>query len=229
MKTLGIIGGISPASTEIYYRAINQAVSKRCGEHHSGRLMINSVNFAEVRAMQEANEWARAGEFMADAASRLGRGGVDGVLLACNTMHRCADAMEAALDVPFLHIADATRARLDADGRHQTALLGTLTTMDEDFIKGRLGEHVRVPGDADRAFVDDVIFNELAKNEIRDESRDGYIAVCQSLKADGADSVVLGCTEVGMLLNAENCPLPVYDTALIHVDAAVDFILGSDA
>ncbi|MEO0714075.1 MAG: amino acid racemase [Pseudomonadota bacterium] len=226
MKTLGIIGGVSPASTAIYYRAINDAVNARVGGHNSARIILNSLNFADVQALQAAEDWDAADAFMADAATVLNRAGVDVALLACNTMHRCADAIESALNAPFLHISDATRAALDSDQRARPALLGTMTTMTERFIADRLGDGVVFPDAEQRDIVDRIIFEELCSNVVRDDSRFAYLGVIEEMKARGADSVIFGCTEIGMLVPVEQSPLPVYDTAHLHVAAAVDAVLA---
>ncbi len=229
MKRLGILGGISPASTEIYYRALNEGVRDRLGGFHSANLLIHSFDFAEIAGLQQADEWEKADKVMAAAARGLEDAGVDGVLLACNTMHRCAPAMEAALTVPFLHIADALGERLTADGRKQPALVGTLTTMEHPFIRARLADNFGIepviPTKPVRDEIDHIIFEELCRHVIRDESRARYVEFTEAMKADGADAMILGCTEVGLLLDDGNCPLPVYDTALLHVEAAIAFML----
>lgn len=230
MKRLGILGGVSPASTEIYYRALNEGIRERLGGFHSANLLIHSFDFAEIAGLQQANAWEEADTVMATAARGLEAAGVDGVLLACNTMHRCAPAMEAALDVPFLHIADALGERLTADGCKQPALIGTLTTMEHPFIRNRLAENFGIepviPDKPVRDEIDHIIFEELCRHLIREESRTRYLEIAETIKAGGADAMILGCTEVGLLLDNSNCPLPVYDTALLHVEAAITFMLG---
>lgn len=230
MKRLGILGGVSPASTEIYYRALNEGVRERLGGFHSADLLIHSFDFAEIAGLQQADAWDEADKVMASAARGLQAAGVDGVLLACNTMHRCAPAMEAALDVPFLHIADALGERLTADGRKKPALVGTLTTMEHPFIQARLAEKYGIetvtPDKPARDEIDHIIFEELCRHQVREESRSRFIAITETMKSDGADAMILGCTEVGLLLDDSNCPLPVYDTALLHVKAAIAFMLG---
>lgn len=230
MKRLGILGGVSPASTEIYYRALNEGIREQLGGFHSGNLLIHSFDFAEIAGLQQAEAWDEADAVMASAARGLEAAGVDGVLLACNTMHRCAPAMEDAMSVPFLHIADALGERLTADGRRKPALIGTLTTMEHPFIRARLADNYGiesvVPDKPVRDEIDHIIFEELCRHLIREESRARYIEITETMKAGGADAMILGCTEVGLLLTGSNCPLPVYDTALLHVEAAIAFMLG---
>ena len=230
MKRIGILGGMSPESTIIYYRALNAGARERLGALATADCVIASMNFGEIQAMQKAGDWAGAGEHIASAAKGLEAAGVDLILLATNTMHRCADAIENALGVPFLHIADATAIRLKSDGRARPLLLGTAYTMEQDFYKGRLADQhglaVIVPGEADRARIHAIIFDELVNGIVREESRDAFLDIVRKYGKAGANSVILGCTEIGMLLDASNSPLPVYDTALIHCEVALDLALG---
>ena len=231
MKRIGILGGMSPESTIIYYRALNAGARERLGALATADCVIASMNFGEIQAMQKASDWAGAGEHLASAAKGLEAAGVDLILLATNTMHRCADAIENALGVPFLHIADATAIKLKSEGRARPLLLGTAYTMEQDFYKGRLADQhglgVIVPGEADRARIHGVIFDELVNGITREESRDTFLDIVRKYEKAGADSVILGCTEIGMLLDASNSPLPVYDTALIHCEVALDLALGN--
>ena len=231
MKRIGILGGMSPESTIIYYRALNAGARERLGALATADCVIASMNFGEIQAMQKAGDWAGAGEHIASAAKGLEAAGVDLILLATNTMHRCADAIENALGVPFLHIADATAIRLKSDGRARPLLLGTAYTMEQDFYKGRLADQhglaVIVPGEADRARIHAIIFDELVNGIVREESRDAFLDIVRKYGKAGANSVILGCTEIGMLLDASNSPLPVYDTALIHCEVALDLALGN--
>jgi len=230
MKTIGILGGMSPESTVTYYKTLNGLMKQRLGGHASAKLLIHSVNFAETHAAQLAGDWDGIGADLAGAAVGLERAGADVILLATNTMHTCAAAIEAAVTVPFLHIADACGARLKADGHARPALLGTAYTMEQAFYTGRIAEHfgmdVKVPSKADRADIHRIIFDELVNGTAAAGSRAIYIEITETLKAGGADSVILGCTEIGMLLDETNSPLPVYDTALIHCEAAADFALA---
>ncbi|MEO0981401.1 MAG: aspartate/glutamate racemase family protein [Pseudomonadota bacterium] len=226
MKTIGILGGMSPESTMIYYRALNDGVRARFGGHASADILLRSVNFAETHAMQQAGEWDAAGAKLAQHALALEGAGAELIILATNTMHKCAGPIEAVLDIPFLHIADATAARLKADGRTRPALLGTAFTMTEDFYTRRLedkhGLEALTPDHADQAVIHAVIFNELVKGVVEPGSQQAYLEIAGRLKDAGADSLILGCTEIGMLIHPANAPLPVYDTALIHAEAALE-------
>ena len=230
MKRIGILGGMSPESTIIYYRELNAGARAALGPLESADCLIASMNFGDIQRMQKAGDWDGAGALLGRAAKGLQDGGADLVLLATNTMHKCADAIEAAISVPFLHIADATGVKLKSDGRTRPLLLGTAYTMEQDFYKGRLrqdhGLEVVIPGDADRARIHAIIFGELVNGITTDESRAAYIDIVRQHAAAGADSVILGCTEIGMLLNDTNSPLPVYDTALIHCEVALEMALG---
>lgn len=231
MKRIGILGGMSPESTIIYYRTLNVGARERLGALATANCVIASMNFGEIQAMQKAGDWVGSGEHLASAAKGLEAAGVDLILLATNTMHRCADTIENALGVPFLHIADATAIRLKSDGRGRPLLLGTAYTMEQDFYKGRLADQhglgVIVPGEADRARIHAIIFDELVNGIVREESRDAFLHIVRKYGKAGADSVILGCTEIGMLLDDSNSPLPVYDTALIHCEVALDLALGN--
>lgn len=230
MKTIGLIGGMSPVSTVIYYQAINRAVNRRLGGHASAKLLIHSVNFAETHALQLAGAWDELGDALARAGLGLEHAGAELIILATNTMHKCAPAIEAAIEAPFLHIADATAAALKSAGLSRPALLGTRYTMEETFYTGRLierhGIETIVPAADERDEIHRVIFDELVHGEIREASRSVYLAIADRLIAAGADSLILGCTEIGLLLTAENAPAPVYDTALIHADSAAEWALA---
>jgi aspartate racemase len=230
MKTIGLIGGMSVESTAIYYRLINEDVRSRLGGHHSARLILWSVDFAEIEAMQRAAAWDRAGATLADAARRLEAAGADVVLIAANTMHIVADAVAGAVSVPLLHIADATAQAIKASTCKRPLLLATRYTMEQDFYKGRLksrhGIDVIVPGASGRTVVHDVIFNELVKGIVTPESKKRFLGVIEDARREGADGVIFGCTEIGMLLSQNDMPEPVFDTAVLHAKAAVDFALA---
>ncbi|MEQ8557353.1 MAG: aspartate/glutamate racemase family protein [Henriciella sp.] len=230
MKRIGILGGMSPESTVIYYRLLNEGARHALGPLATADCLIASMNFGEIQAMQKAGEWEKAGEHLARAAKGLEAAGADLIILATNTMHRCASAIENALTVPFLHIADATAEKLKADGRSKPLLLGTAYTMEQDFYKGRLindhGMDVIIPSAAERELIHSIIFEELVNGVVREESRGAYIAIVARHAAAGADSVILGCTEIGMLLDGSNSVLPVYDTARIHCEIALDRALA---
>ncbi|MEL8055163.1 MAG: aspartate/glutamate racemase family protein [Pseudomonadota bacterium] len=219
MKTIGLIGGMSPESTVFYYKTLNRLAKERYGGHASAKILLHSVNFAETHAKQVAGDWDDLGVQLAEAAKGLERAGADLIALATNTMHKCAPAIEAAIEVPFINIGDATAEALVRDGRKRPALLGTRFTMEEAFYRERLETHGLtpvIPDDDARRDIHKIIFDELVHGTINEDSRDRYIHITKELSAAGADSVILGCTEIGMLLNEENCPLPAYDTALLH-------------
>ncbi|WP_148254444.1 aspartate/glutamate racemase family protein [Aidingimonas lacisalsi] len=225
MLTIGLLGGMSWESTESYYRALNEGVKQALGGLHSAKVAMVSVDFAEIETMQHEGRWDDAGEVLANAARQVERAGADFLLIATNTMHKVAPQVEAAIDIPLLHIADATAERLVADGITRVGLLGTRFTMEQDFYKSRLTEHygieVRVPDEARRDYVHRVIFDELCLGSIEPASKDGFLDVIGSLHADGAQAVILGCTEIAMLVKATDTDVPLYDTTALHAAAAV--------
>ena len=216
-------------STVPYYRRINEAVGERLGGLHSAKIILASVDFAEIEAFQRAEEWDRAGSALAETARGLERAGADFVVIATNTMHRVAPAVEAAISVPLLHIADATAARIKAAGLNQVGLLGTRFTMEQTFYRDRLSEmhgiDVIVPGEGDRALVHRVIYTELCCGKILDESRNEFRRIIAGLAAGGAEGVILGCTEIALLVSADDAPVPVFDTGDIHAVAAAEMAL----
>lgn len=229
MKTIGLIGGLSWYSTLEYYRMINERVQARLGGHASARIALQSLNFAEVRAHQRAGDWAAAGKLLAEAGRRCRAAGADVVAICSNLMHKNADDVAAALDVPFLHIADAIAARAAAAGWTRLGVLGARWVMEEDFYLSRLraaGLEVRAPGAADRELVDTVIFDELTRGLVTEPSRASYRRVIGALAAGGADAVVLGCTEIQLLVRPEDSPVPLLDSARLHAEALVDHALG---
>ncbi len=231
MRTLGLIGGMSWESTLPYYRLVNQGVQARLGGLHSAKLMLWSVDFAEIEALQRAGDWETAGEMLADAARRLHGAGAEALVLCTNTMHRVADAIEVAAPIPLLHIADATAAAIHAADMSCVGLLGTRFTMEQPFYRDRLltrhGIDVVVPGDAARAEVHRVIYEELCRGRIEDASRETYRAIIRDLVDAGAEGIILGCTEIGLLVGPVDAPVPVFDTTALHAAAAVDFALGA--
>lgn len=229
MRILGLIGGMSSESTVPYYQQINAHVARKLGGLHSAPLLLYSVDFAEVARMQAEDRWDDAGQFMADCARSLCAAGAQGLILCTNTMHIVAPAIEAAIDVPFLHIVDVTARGIRADGITEVALLGTRFTMEQPFYRERLQQHgigVRVPEQADRELVHRVIFEELCRGRIEPASRDAFRAVIERLARQGAQAVVLGCTEIGLLIGAEDSPLPIFDTTALHARAGAEFVLG---
>jgi aspartate racemase len=229
MKTIGLVGGMSWESTVEYYRMINRDVRDRLGPLHSARIVLASVDFAEVEALQEAGRWAEAGRLLAAEARKVEGAGADLLLLCTNTMHKVADAVQAAVSIPLLHIADAAAARVRAAGLLTVGLLATRFTMEEDFYRGRLAERhglsVIVPGAADRALVHRVIYEELCAGAIEAASKAEYLRVIDTLIGEGAQGIVLGCTEVGLLIKPEDVAVPVFDSTEIHARAAVDAAL----
>lgn len=230
MRTIGLIGGMSWESTRLYYDAINADVRDRLGGLHSARLILSSLDFAPMAAMQAEGRWDDAGAILADTARRLERAGADCIGLCTNTMHKVAPAIADAIRIPFIHIAEATANRLVGAGCTKPFLIATRFTMEQDFYKGHLqsrGLEVRVPSETDRAEVHRIIYDELCRGIIEQSSRASYERMTAAAKADGSDSVVLGCTEVGMLLSDRNSALPTFDTTLIHARALVDFALAA--
>ncbi|MDZ4167081.1 MAG: aspartate/glutamate racemase family protein [Coriobacteriia bacterium] len=230
MKTIGLIGGMSWESTLPYYRRINELVSERLGGLHSARIVLVSLDFSDVEVLQTAGEWDEAGRLLADAARSVQAAGAECVLVASNTMHRVASWVEDAVDIPLLHIADATAAAVRQAGLTAVGLLGTRFTMEQDFYRSRLedrfGLSVVVPDDADRAFVDRVIYTELCCGIVSEASRETFREIIGRLVARGAEGVILGCTEIPMLVSSADSPVPVFDTGEIHAASAVRFALG---
>jgi aspartate racemase len=228
-KTIGLIGGMSWESSAEYYRIVNQEMQKRLGGVHSARSLMWSVDFGEIERLQHRGEWDRLADEMKDAAIRLERGGADFVVLCTNTMHRLADAVVSAVEIPLLHIADPTAQRIKAAGFERVGLLGTAFTMEQDFYKGRLRDHdgldVMIPDADDRRVVHEIIYKELVVGEIRPESREAYRAVMARLIERGAQAIILGCTEIMLLVSDRDSAVPLYDTTTIHAVAAVDYAL----
>ena len=229
MRTIGLIGGMSWESTVPYYRLINEAVRERLGGLHSARIVLHSVEFAQVEALQRTGAWDEAGELLADVARSLERAGAGVVVLCTNTMHKVAPAIEAATALPFIHIADPTATAIRAAGLTRVGLLGTRFTMEQDFYRERLsalhGIDVVVPDEDDRQAVHRVIYEELCLGVVDDGSRSRYRAVIDRLVEAGAQAVILGCTEIGMLVGPEDSPVPLFDTTLLHARAAADWAL----
>lgn len=231
MKTIGLLGGMSWESTVPYYREINRRVAKAMGGLHSAKIVLYSVDFAEVEAQQVRGDWAQSARLLGDAARGLVAAGAEAIVICTNTMHKVAAEVEAAAGVPLLHIADATADALLAAGVCKTVLLGTKYTMLQDFYKDRLadrGLEVLIPDDADVETVNRVIFEELCLGKIRDESREAFVENIRKLQAQGAEAVILGCTEIGLLIGEEDSPLPVFDTTVLHAAKAVEFVLSDE-
>ena len=229
-RVIGLIGGMSWESSAEYYRIINEAVRDRLGGLRSARCLMWSFDFGEIEALQHAGRWDEAAALLIDAAQRLERGGADFALICTNTMHRMADQVQAAISIPLLHIADPTAERIKAQGFTRIGLLGTAFTMEQDFYKGRLqrrfGLHVLVPEAEDRAVVHRIIYDELVQGRVEAASRDAYRAVIARLAGRGAEAVILGCTEIMLLIGPGDSPVPIFDTTRIHAEAAVGCALS---
>ncbi|MFD7033227.1 aspartate/glutamate racemase family protein [Streptomyces sp. NPDC059917] len=230
MRTIGLIGGMSWESTAEYYRILNERTRERLGGLHSARCVLHSVDFAEIERFQAEGRWEEAGEVLAGAARSLAAAGADLLLICTNTMHKVADTVAAATPVPLLHIADATADAVRAAGLSRVGLLGTAFTMEQDFYRGRLaasGLDVLVPGAQARALVHRVIYEELCLGVVSEASRAAYRRVVDDLVARGAEGVILGCTEIELLLGPADSPVPLFPTARLHAEAAVEAALGT--
>ena len=229
MKTIGMIGGMSWESTLEYYRIVNQEVKARLGGLHSAKCLLYSVDFEEIEALQRRNQWPKAAGVLSRAAQGLEKGGADFILICTNTMHKVAEEVEQSVSIPLLNIADATAEKIIAAGMQKIALLGTRFTMEEDFYKGRLvnafGLEVLVPNNAEMDVIHRVIYQELCLGKIDNNSRQKYLDVIDRLVGEGAEGVILGCTEIGLLVRQEDTRVPLFDTTEIHARAAVEFAL----
>jgi aspartate racemase len=229
MKTIGMIGGMSWESSIEYYRLVNEAVKQQLGGLHSAQCLLYSVDFDEIERYQHQGDWEPATQVMIAAAQRLERGGADFVVICTNTMHKMADEVQAAIQLPLLHIVDATAQAIKTQGLSKVGLLGTRFTMQEDFYVGRLRSHgldVIIPDAEEREIVHRIIYQELVLGKILPSSRDEYQRIIQNLAQRGAEGIVLGCTEIGLLVKQEDTSLPVLDTTLVHALAAVEVALG---
>ncbi len=230
MKTIGLIGGMSWESTVTYYQVINEAVKDELGGLHSAKILLYSVDFAEIEECQAKGEWERSGEILADAAMRLESAGADFIVICTNTMHKVVDQIQAKIRIPIIHIADVTAEALLRDGINRVALLGTKYTMTQDFYKERLvqkGISVMIPNEKEIEKVNDVIYNELCLGIVSAESREYFFRLIMRLKEEGAQAVILGCTEIGLLISQTNSALPVYDTTWIHARTAAEKAMES--
>jgi len=229
MKTMGLIGGMSWESSIEYYRIVNELTKARLGGFHSAKSLMISVDFAEIEALQQKGAWQEAGEVLSAAAKALEMGGADFIVLCTNTMHNVAEAIQTSVNIPFLHIADATAAFIQSRGLYKVGLLGTRFTMEQDFYKKRLmqqhGLEVFIPDETDRETIHRIIYGELVKGMILSDSKALYLQIIKKLQAMGAQGIILGCTEIGLLVQDGDCELPLFDTTRIHAAAAVDFAL----
>lgn len=230
MKTIGLIGGMSWESSAEYYKIINEEVKKRLGGFNSAKTIMYSVNFAEIEKLQEKGNWEKASEILINSAISLEKAGVDCILLCTNTMHIVADKIEKAVKVPFLHIADSTGKVIEKQNIKKIGLLGTKFTMQKEFYKGRLiskfGLDVVVPNLDDQEIVHNIIYTELCLGSVKPESKKEYLKIIERMKNDGVEGVILGCTEIGLLIKREDVDIPIFDTTIIHAIEAVDFALN---
>lgn len=232
MKTIGLLGGMSWESTIPYYRQINQHIKQQLGGLHSGKIILYSVDFADIEALQRSGDWDRAGELLAEAAVKLQAAGADCLVLCTNTMHKVAAVIETAVTIPLLHIADATAEAIQLAGLKKVALLGTRFTMEQDFYKKRLTEsyglEVLVPDEESRALVHQVIYQELCLGLVKPDSRLQYQQIMADLVVQGAEAIILGCTEIALLVSAEDCAVPLFDTTFLHAQKAADYALEQE-
>ena len=230
MRLLGVLGGMSWTSTEVYYRELNAAVAARLGGLHSARLLLHSVDFDEIAAAQHAGDWDATARILGDAARGLATAGAEALLLATNTMHKVAAEIEAAAGLPLIHIADVTARAVTAAGLSRVGLLATSFTMEDSFYVDRLAGHgvaTLVPEPAERAEVHRIIYDELCLGQVRPASRQVYVEAMAGLVARGAEGIVLGCTEIGLLVGPGDASVPTFDSTALHVEAAVDWALGA--
>lgn len=228
MKTIGMLGGMSWESTVTYYQIINTAVKERLGGFHSAKCLLHSVDFAEIEAYQSQGDWDRAGELLGEAAAGLERAGADFLLICTNTMHKVAPQIAGHLSIPILHIAEATADELEAHGIRTVGLLGTKYTMQQDFYKNKLlgrGVQVLTPEEGEMELINSVIFDELCKGVVSETSKAAYLSTIARLAEHGAQGVILGCTEIGLLVSQEDTSVPLFDTAYIHASRAAKLAL----
>ncbi len=229
MKTIGLLGGMSWGSTEHYYRLLNQRINEKLGGLHSAKIAMVSVDFQPLELLMRQGNWTECGERLADAAKKVEAGGADFLLICTNTMHKVAEIIADAVTIPLLHIADATAGRIKAQNLQIVGLLGTSFTMEEEFYSGRLskkhGLTVIIPSPEERRTVHSVIFEELCRGKIRAESRKAYLDIIASMHGQGAQAVIAGCTEIGMLVEQNHTTVPLFDTTLLHVEEAVRWAL----
>jgi len=230
MKTIGLIGGMSWESTVTYYQTINRAVSAKLGGLHSAKIVLQSMEFSEIAALQSSGDWPKMATILQEAAINLESSGAECVLICTNTMHKVADHVEQGINVPLIHIADATAEKLKMEGITRVGLLGTKFTMQQDFYKRRLtqlhGIEVIIPNETQMDEVHRVIYQELCRGEISESSRQSYLATIESLLQSGAQGIILGCTEIGLLVSPHDVDIPLFETASIHALSAVDFALS---
>ena len=230
MKIIGLIGGMSWESTDVYYQHLNRMAHTQLGGLHSAKLLLHSFDFAEISELQKSGNWAAATQMMIGAARGLETSGADCILICTNTMHKMADDVQNAINIPLLHIADVTASAIQKQQKSAPLLLATQYTMEQDFYIGRLrdihGIHVKIPSGPDRKRVHDIIYTELCKGVINPSSKQVYLDVITTARSDGADSVIFGCTEIGLLIQAADIPITAFDTTFLHAQAAMEFALS---
>jgi aspartate racemase len=230
MKTIGLVGGMSWESTQEYYRIINQRVKERAGGFHSGKVVLYSVDFEEVESRQHQGRWDELTDLMIDAARRVERAGAECLLICTNTMHLMAEDVQKAIQIPILHIVDVTAAAVRDRGLKTVGLLGTRFTMEKDFYKGRLrskhGLEVLIPEEEERVLIHGILYDELCLGKIREASKEAFRKIIAGLEGRGAQGIILGCTEIPLIVKQEDYELPIFDTTAIHAEAAVDFALA---
>ena len=230
MKTIGLLGGMSWESSAVYYQLINEKVRETLGGTYSAKSVMYSVEFHEMETLQHAEDWNKLTEIMIDAAQKVERAGADFLIICTNTMHKMVPEIKEKISIPILHIADATAEKIKEKGIKKIGLLGTNFTMTQDFYKGRLEEEhwlkVITPNETDRQIIHDIIYNELILGNIKDESRKKYQDIIKKLKDQGAEGVILGCTEIPLLIKQKDSPIPIFDTTKIHAEKAVEFALN---
>ncbi|MCW6659420.1 aspartate/glutamate racemase family protein [Aerococcaceae bacterium NML191292] len=222
MKTIGLLGGMSWESTLTYYKVINETIKERLGDLHSAKCILYSVDFEEIRQCQSSGDWQKSAEILKDAALALERAGADFVVICTNTMHKIIPDIQDQIGIPFIHIAEVTAEAIKQQKLNCVALLGTKYTMEQDFYKQVLSKHgieVVIPEEKERELIDDVIFGELCLGQIKPESKRAYLEIMERLQHAGAQGMILGCTEIGLLVTQEDIEVPVFDTALIHAQA----------
>lgn len=229
MKTIGLIGGMSWESTKEYYRIINEIVKEMLGGFHSAKIIMYSVDFKEIEKLQRQGRWRELTDLMIDAVKRIERGGADFVVICTNTMHKIADEVQKNIKIPLLHIADVTAEKVKEKGLRKIGLLGTKFTMEEDFYKGRLTEKygldVIIPSEEERQIVHDVILNELCLGQFNQSSKEQFKKIIQNLVTQGAEGIILGCTEIPLLVKQEDFEVPLFDTTMIHAKSAVEYAI----
>lgn len=232
MKTIGLLGGMSWESTELYYRLINQGIKAQLGRLHSAKIALVSVDFQEIETLQHQGDWDIAGQILARAAQQVEAAGAHFLLICTNTMHKVAPQIQAAINIPLLHLADATAERIKTANMTTIGLLGTAFTMEQDFYKGRLtnqhGLNVLVPNAADRQIVHRIIYDELCQGQVNDSSRQEYLRIMADLKKRGAEGIIEGCTEIVILVQQPHTDIPLFDTTSIHAETAVRLALQSE-